>query len=103
MNTVSKKESKSFSKAFSDDFDKLYNQGRNYIEKQARCHLINNPSYDEFVMGMGIVFFTKRNGDYTNFCGNCLPLTKFLNRWDSVFKFSGECMRFTANGKTRTK
>jgi hypothetical protein len=83
------------------------------VEAQARAILRRHPALDEFVMGMGMWFFTYKVGARDR-CGirltadmnRCLhepraymrPLLDILDELNDDLKLTGEPMRFTAEG-----
>ena len=77
-------------------FDLSFKIGITYIEKLARQHLTKHSHLKEFIMAKGKAFFTsKENSEIVK----CVPLDAFLEKWDYIYHFTGEPMRFTAKGK----
>ena len=107
-------------------FKKLENQFQDaerialeIVEKMARQILQEHTELDEFVMAMGIYFFTYKkggnldpissemNGSYEYIYYDTEPFLKplndFISDWDRKLKITGEAMRFTAKGRKITK
>lgn len=83
------------------------------VEKRARAILRQHPNLDEFIMGMGIWFFTRKVGTkdekgivIEEWMNNIVheplaymkPVADLIDEWDEYLKITGEPMRFTANG-----
>lgn len=88
-----------------------------FVEQEARTILRQHPNLNEFVMGMGHAFFTRKIGsrdstgvvvtedfdviqedDAPHYIKNS-PLMRFIEEWDTDLCITGEPMRFTANGR----
>lgn len=71
------------------------------VETIARRILKDNPQLDEFIMGMGVWFFTTKKGEnlsWDNKRGYIEPMIHFLNKWNENLHLTGIPMRFTAEG-----
>lgn len=89
------------------DVDKHYRQARDIamqlIEQRARRILVTHPNLDEFIMGMGSWFFTRKGGEIiVDPLGYMKPISDIIDEWDAYLKLTGEPMRFTAEGETVT-
>jgi hypothetical protein len=70
-------------------------------ERRARLVLSRNKKLGEFINAMGSYFFTDRDGEIIH--GYDHPLLRnFVIKYNSIFKLTGEPMRFTAKGKKIT-
>lgn len=88
------------------------------VEQIARQILVEHKELDEFIMAMGIYFFTykskKRKGQHLSSHTQKMnknwqyyyedsepflkPLNDFISEWDNCLKITGNAMRFTATG-----
>jgi hypothetical protein len=85
------------------------------IEQRARAILRKKKNLNEFVMGMGVINFTDKNGEivdhnhqtgYDEYLDQSYyepfrwakPVTDILDEWDDYLKLTGTPMRFTADG-----
>ena len=85
------------------------------VEQKARQILLEHPNLDEFIMGMGGWFFTRKDKDHTGesmIIHECdtdecpkymIGLQNFIDQWDNDLHVTGELMRFTAKGKKITE
>jgi hypothetical protein len=75
------------------------------IERRARKILATHPNLDEFLMGMGTVFFSTKDGQNISLYDRAYmkSLDDFINDWDHDLHITGEPMRFTATGPVTTK
>ena len=89
------------------------------VETEARKILRAHDNLDEFIMGMGRYFFTRKPGslrsdgskvskeeseiiyDEPKYIASS-RLVKFIGSWDEYLKLTGCPMRFTANGSVVT-
>jgi hypothetical protein len=95
------------------------NMAAKFVEIEARKILKTHPNLDEFVMGMGGWFFTRKIGTIGRHRMKVIPeesntiydnpkyiehspLANFLGEWDSDLHITGYPMRFTATGPIRT-
>jgi hypothetical protein len=72
------------------------------VERLARQVLERCPTLDEFVMGMGMVIFTLKDGGgslYVFEVKAAKKLNDFLDQWDPILKLTGTPVRLTAEGK----
>jgi hypothetical protein len=76
------------------------------VEQDARVILTKHPNLNEFVMGMGGWFFTRRlvvnsiihEGDGMPYYIKESNLAECIEKWDSLLGLTGSPMRFTAEG-----
>ena len=79
-----------------------YKIGIKYVIQTATEHLNNFYELDEYIMGMGRYLFTIKPDRDSGHVPKCKLLEIFLNEWDSEFCFTGNPMRFKADGKIIT-
>ena len=89
----------------SDKFERLLDamekEALDFIEQEARKILKTQKALNEFVMGMGVVFFTLTESSKTVGLNERIYseyLDDFINRWDGILHLTGNPMRFTASG-----
>lgn len=76
------------------------------VERYARAILCKHPSLNEFVMGNGTWFFTRRDKsiihdqDEPNYIQNS-RLSRFIDEWNRELHITGQPMRFTATSLNR--
>lgn len=80
-------------------FEAAHRIGLEVMEQIARDILKQHANLEEFVMAMGTWTFWKKDGSQLDEnTGYLKPLVRFMDYWNDVFKFTGEPMRFTAEG-----
>ena len=79
-----------------------YEIGLKYIIQTALEHLNTYYELDEYIMGMGRHFFTFKPEKRNTGGISCKTLEIFLNEWDDEFCFTGNVIRFKADGKIIT-
>lgn len=93
-----------------DDLQHHYDRARaiglTIIEREARRVMREDPTIKEFVMARGVAMFNcvDEQGNEEILHANdidAFDLEFILSDWDDVFKFTGEPMRFTADGPVR--
>ena len=97
-------------KEFEEHVGNLGGEAVEIAEHLARKVLKRCPYLDEFVMGMGMASFSKKNplfhpdglplDDHNEREHNqhSAPFFEFIERWDDIFKITGDAMRFTRDG-----
>lgn len=75
------------------------------VERMARELLAKHRELDEFVMAMGTVFFTLRNGNDVSLEERAYMkrLNQFICEFDGQLGLTGSPMRFKHNGPTITE
>lgn len=98
--------SKSAQHAFQLRYSELEKESMRIVECEARKILRDHNNLDEFIMGMGVWFFTeKRVGQDSVILNNhykyilSSALAEFIFEWDQHLKITGEAIRFTAYGE----
>lgn len=86
------------------------------VAQRARKILVTHPHLDEFVMGMGTWFFTRKLGtkddlnmpvrkgknDIAERCRYMVPVGDFIDDWDHCFSLTGTPIRLRATGPVVT-
>jgi hypothetical protein len=89
-------------KQVEDFYNRADNIALHHVEALARKMLTENSKLSEFIMGMGTYYFTHIGGTITYEEKYYTELSDFIGEWDSIFKLTGNPMRFTATGQVET-
>lgn len=87
-------------------YEQAVNTALDTIERLARAILRQHTNLDEFIMGMGVASFTRKDGEESLGMGDrsyLQRLREFIDEWDEVLRLTGHPMRFTADGPKITE
>lgn len=85
-------------------YNKAVSDALEIVESRAREILCKHSNLDEFIMGMGVWFFTGKDKEHFDDrdLAYLKPFAELFYEWDEYLKLTGKPMRFTAYGKKRT-